>query len=83
VAMLPPEAYGGCKDISAAWGAGVLAVGAWPAEAATGAEGLVVPENLREAWNERVAIMVADGGLPRATAERLAWVGLQAAGAVL
>ncbi len=27
VAGLPPAAYGGCKDASAAWTAGVLAVG--------------------------------------------------------
>ena len=79
VAVLPPAAYGGYKDASAAWAAGVLAVGAWPAAAETGAEGLAVPEDLREAWNERVAIMVMDGGLPRAEAERLAWAGLQAA----
>ena len=36
-----------------------------------------MPEDLREAWAERVAIMVADGHLLRAEAERLAWVGLQ------
>jgi len=35
-----------------------------------------VPEDLREAWAERVAIMVTDGGLPHAETERLAWVGL-------
>jgi hypothetical protein len=29
VAVLPPEAYGGLKDISEAWVAGTLAVGAW------------------------------------------------------
>jgi len=82
VAVLPPAAYGGHKDASAAWAAGVLEGGAWPAAAETGAEGLTVPEDLREAWTERVAIMMADGGLPRAEAERVAWAGLQAAGAV-
>jgi len=82
VAVLPPEAYGGCKDASEAWAAGVLAVGAWPAAAETGAEGLAGPADLRAVWNERVAIMVADGDLPRAEAERVAWAGLQAAGAV-
>jgi hypothetical protein len=30
---------------------------------------------------ERVAIMVIDGGLPHADAERLAWAGLQTPGA--
>jgi hypothetical protein len=27
VAGLPPEAYGGCKDVSEAWAAGMLVVG--------------------------------------------------------
>jgi len=36
-----------------------------------------VPEDLREAWDERLAIMVADGGVPRAETERLARGGLQ------
>jgi hypothetical protein len=67
VAVLPPEAYGGCKDVSEAWAAGGLAVGV----------GLAVPEHLREIWEERAALMAVDGGLPRAAAERLAWVGLQ------
>jgi hypothetical protein len=35
-----------------------------------------------EAAAERVAIMVIDGGLPQADAERLAWTGLQTPGAV-
>jgi hypothetical protein len=51
----------------------VLEVGAWPAAAETEAEGGVVPEELREAWNERVAIMMVDGGLSDAEAERVAW----------
>jgi hypothetical protein len=38
---------------------------------------LAVPEHLREAWEERAAIMMEDGGLPPAAAERLAWEGLQ------
>lgn len=83
MAVFPPEAYEGLKDASASWAARVLRIGGWPAAEAVGAEGLAVPEKLREAWTERVAIIVADGGLPRAAAERLAWVGLQAAGAVL
>ena len=37
---------------------------------------------LRGEVAERVAIMVADGGLPREEAERLARAGLQASGAV-
>ena len=81
VAVLPPEAYGGYKDVSEAWAAGVLAVGVGPSAAAAGGEGLAVPQNLREFWAERVAIMVIDGGLPREEAERLAWAGLQAPGA--
>jgi len=82
VAVLPAAAYGGHKDVNEAWIAGVLNIGAWPAAEAAGAEGLAVPEDLREAWDERVAIMEADGGVPHAEAERLAWAGLQAAGAV-
>jgi hypothetical protein len=82
VGVLEAAAYGGAKDASAAWGAGVLNIGACPAAEAAGAEGLAVPEDLREAWDERVAIMEADGGVPHAEAERLAWAGLQAAGAV-
>jgi len=82
VAVLEPAAYGGYKDVNEAWMAGVLHIGAWPAAAAAGAEGLAVPEDLREAWDERVAIMEADGGVPHAEAERVAWAGLQAAGAV-
>ena len=77
VAVLPPEAYGGHKDVNEAWVAGTLAVGAWspPAEA-TGAQ-LAVPADLHEVWEERVAIMLADGHLLPADAARLAWEGLQ------
>ena len=75
VAVLPTAAYGGCKDASDAWATGVLAAGAGPA-AAPGEEALVVPPHQRESWAERVAIMVIDGGLPHADAERLAWEGL-------
>jgi DNA primase len=80
VAVLPAAAYGGCKDVSEAWAAGMLAVGAGPA-AAPGEKALAVPEHQRESWAERVAIMVIDGGLPHADAERLAWAGLQTPGA--
>jgi Toprim-like len=77
VAVLPPEAYGGHKDVNEAWVAGTLAVGAWspPAEA-TGAQ-LAVPADLHEVWEERVAIMLADGHLLPTDAARLAWEGLQ------
>jgi hypothetical protein len=77
VAVLEPAAYGGSKDVSEAWAAGVLAVGPGPVAAAVRGEVLPVPEDLREAWAERVAIMVADGGMPLADAERLAWEELQ------
>jgi DNA primase len=82
VAVLPAAAYGGCKDVSEAWATGVLAVDAGPA-AAPGEEALAVPPHQRESWAERVAIMVIDGGLPCAEAERLAWAGLQTPGAAL
>src|SRR2546427_3622731 len=71
VAVLPAAAYGGCKDVSEAWATGVLAVGGGAA-AAPGGEALAGPPHLRESWAERVAIMVIDGGLPHAEAERLA-----------
>jgi hypothetical protein len=77
VAVVEPAAYGGCKDVSEAWAAGVLAVGAGPA--AAGREALTVSEDVREALAERVAIMVTDGGMPPAEAARLAWVALDAA----
>jgi len=81
VAGLPAAAYGGHKDVSEAWVAGVLMVDGGPAAAATGGEVLAIPQHLREPWAERVAMMVADGGLPREAAERLAWAGLQASSA--
>jgi len=80
VSVLEPAAYGGYKDASAAWAAVVLAVLAGPTAAADGGEVLAVPQNLREPWAERGAIMVTDGGLPREAAERLAWEWLQALG---
>ena len=77
VAVLEPAAYGGYKDVSASWTAGALAVGAGPAAATARGEVLAVPETLREVWAERVAIMVADGGMPPADAEHIAWEELQ------
>jgi len=76
VAVLPPAAYGGHKDVSAAWAAGVLAVETWPAGAGDGPAALEVPADLREIWAERTSIMVDDGHVPRAAAERLAWASL-------
>ena len=75
MAVLLAAAYGGSKDVSDAWAMGVLAVGAGPA--APGEEALAMPEHQRGPWAERVAIMVIDGGLPHADAERLAWESLQ------
>jgi hypothetical protein len=60
--------------------AGELTVGAWPASAGKGSTRLKVLAELQETWDERVAIMVADGGLPHAEAEGLAWAGLQTPG---
>ena len=71
MAGLAVAAYGGYKDVNEAWAAGVLAIGDGPGT------GLEVPEDWREVWEERVAIIVADGTLPRVEAERLAWEGLQ------
>jgi DNA primase len=79
VAVLEPVAYGGQKDVSAAWAAGVLCVAARPVAARQEPASLDVPEDQREAWAERVAIMVTDGGIRREDAERRAWEGLQVA----
>src|SRR5262252_9528251 len=79
VAVLPPEAYGGCKDVNEAWMAGALTIGARSTAAVGSLEALAVPEDLRESWEERAAIMVYDGKLPHTEAERLAWASLRAA----
>ena len=79
VALLEPVAYGGRKDVSAAWAAGVLRVHASPGAARHDPASLEVPQDRREAWAERVAMMVTDGGVRREEAERLAWAGLQGA----
>jgi hypothetical protein len=74
VAVLPLAAYGGWKDVNEAWMAGVLAVGGGPA--AGGVGGAAAPElfeELQELWQERAAIMAADGHVPPVEAERLAW----------
>jgi len=65
------------KQVAVLPAAGGL-VGVGPA--AAGGEAPGVPEELQEAWAERIAIMVADGGVPRADTERLAWAGPQAPG---
>jgi len=80
VAVLPAAAYAGHKDVNEAWVAGELTVGDWPASEGEGATRLQVPADLQETWDERVAIMVADGGLRHAEAECLAWAGLQTPG---
>jgi hypothetical protein len=77
VEILPPEASGGFQDASEAWGAGLLTVGRRPAAATAEGGALAVPAHLREAWEERAAIMMEEGGVPPAAAERLAWEGLQ------
>jgi hypothetical protein len=77
VAVLPAAAYGGHKDINEAWVAGTLAVHTRFTPAAETGVRLAIPEDLHEAWEERVAIMLADGHLLLAEAARLAWEGLQ------
>ena len=73
VAALEAAAYGGAKDASVAWGAGVLAVGTWSMASAQGHEESMRAEDLREAWEKRTAIMVYDGHLPHTEAADLAW----------
>ena len=53
--------YGGHKDASAAWAAGVLRLDAWPVAAGHGPEGRERPQDLQKLWQERTAIMVYDG----------------------
>ena len=74
MAALPAAAYGGHKDASAAWAAGVLVWCAGPAAAGMGgAAAPELPEDRQELWQERAAIIAADGHVPPAEAERLAW----------
>jgi DNA primase len=73
VAVLPPAAYGGHKDVNEAWRAGALILGGWLATAIDSPEGLEIPEDLRDTWEERAAIMECDGGLARPEAEHAAW----------
>ena len=63
VAGLPAAAYGGYKDGSAGWAAGVLRLGTWIAAGGDGPAGWKSPQDLQELWEERVAIMVYDGKL--------------------
>jgi hypothetical protein len=73
-AVLPAAAYGGWKDASEAWVAGALALGGGPAAAGMGGTAAPeVPEDLQERWQERAAIIAAEGHVPPAEAERLAW----------
>ena len=80
VAVLPPHAYGGGKDVSEAWAAGVLRLDGGAVDGSD-TEGGCVAQERRETWTERVAIMVVDGGLPPAEAERCAWAGSLTPGA--
>jgi hypothetical protein len=51
----------------------VLALDGWLAVSAV----LDLPEAFQEQWQERVAIMAVDGGVPEAEAQSLAWTHLQ------
>lgn len=75
VKVLEPTAYGGYKDVNAAWMAGTLTIGEAPV-ALPGPERLERTEELRDAWAERAAIMECDGGLVRPVAEHAAWCSL-------
>jgi hypothetical protein len=75
--VLPAAACGGHKDVNEAWVAGSLAVGTWSTPAAAAGARPTVPADLHEVWVERVAIILADGHLLPADAERLAWADLQ------
>jgi hypothetical protein len=72
VVVLPAGAYGGHKDVSAAWEAGVLTLGEGVPEAPMACEGSPPSADLWEVREERIAIMMVDGHLSQAEAERLA-----------
>ncbi|HEY5869087.1 MAG TPA: hypothetical protein VI542_26575, partial [Candidatus Tectomicrobia bacterium] len=80
VAVLAEAVYGGCKDVSEAWAAGVLGLDGAAVDL-DGTLGRCVTQERRETWRERVAIMVVDGDLPLAEAERCAGAGNSAPGA--
>ena len=72
VEVLEPMAYGGYKDVNEAWMAGALTMGAGPV-AIDGPKGPELPADLRDAWDERAAIMECDGRLARSVAKHAAW----------
>jgi hypothetical protein len=76
VIMLPPTAYGGEKDINAAWMAGVLQIDLPPFGGMSPA-GTALANDLQDLWEERAAIMEWDGGLVQRDAEAAAWQRLQ------
>jgi len=73
VAGLSHEAYGGYKDVSAAWAAGVLTIDTWSTDIAHSDEESTGSAGWRETCEERLAIMMYDGHLPHAKAACLAW----------
>jgi hypothetical protein len=78
VVMVPPAAYGGEKDINAAWMAGVLQIDLLPPRGRDPA-GPILTNDLQDLWEERAAIMEWDGGLARGHAEAAAWQRVQPA----
>jgi len=78
VEVLEPRAYGGYKDVNEAWMAGALTMGEGPV-VLDSSKGLELLADLRDAWDERAAIMECDGGLARSVAEDAAWRCLRAA----
>lgn len=73
VAVLDAAAYGGYKDVSAAWMARVLTIDAWSIDGAHGDGESIGSAGWRETCEERLAIMMYDGHLPYVTAAGLAW----------
>jgi hypothetical protein len=72
VAVLPAAAYGGYKDVNAAWTAGVLVLPALLRVGGKQPADVHLPDAWEEQWEERAAIMEWEGGLRRADAERAA-----------
>lgn len=63
---------GGYKDVHEAWQAGARTLGEGPV-GLDGPRRRELPADLRDAWDERAAIMECDGGLARSVAEDAAW----------
>ncbi len=65
VSYLPPEALGGHKDLSAAWGADALRLDLSPGPLDIWGEVAAWPPERREAWEEKAAILEYESKMDR------------------